>query len=263
MQLYSRILGEGPPLVILHGLFGMSDNWLTIGRELARHGFTVHLPDLRNHGQSPHQDTHRYPDMVDDLVQYFTRHDLDQAKLMGHSMGGKTAMIFALLYPELLHRLVVVDMAPSAYPPSASIFHRNLISAMRDLAIESATDRGPVRTSLEQRLGDPRLTAFLAKNIGRAKESGRLYWKCNLPVLERFLDHLHIGLAELAMHAPCPVTSLFIKGNTSDYYQPEHEKDRLFYFPDSTVAGIDDAGHWVHSEQPAKFVSLVLAFLEG
>ena len=163
MQLYSRILGEGHPVLILHGLFGMSDNWLTIARALAANDFCVHVPDLRNHGISPHAMTHRYTDMCDDLVEYLDRNSLDLVHLIGHSMGGKLAMIFALLYPERVDKLVVVDIAPSAYEDNS--YHTNIIDTLMDIDLTGHHERGSIRKELNAKLKDPRLAMFLTKNI--------------------------------------------------------------------------------------------------
>ena len=261
MKLYSRILGEGEPLIILHGLFGMSDNWLTIGNRLVECGFSVHLVDLRNHGKSPHADTHRYPDMCEDLLSYLDQHHLEKATVIGHSMGGKLAMVFGLLEPEKITSLVVVDIAPSPYQSAENSYHRAIIRALKQTNPAAHASRGSIRKELAERIGDQPMALFLSKSIAREPESGTFGWKFNLPVLEKFLDHIHIGLEELAIHAPCPVETLFIKGNRSSYYLAEHEPDRQFFFPDSTLAGIDDAGHLVHIEQPERFIERVLDFL--
>jgi len=130
MQLYSRIIGSGPPILVLHGVFGMSDNWVTIGSALAEHGFTVHLLDLRNHGRSPHAETHRYPDMCDDLNHYLEQNKLAIVDIIGHSMGGKLAMMYGLLDPEKLRKLVIVDIAPSDYRNLDNSFHADIITTL-------------------------------------------------------------------------------------------------------------------------------------
>jgi len=260
MRLFSRILGNGEPLIILHGLFGMSDNWLTIGKALADRGFTVHLPDLRNHGRSPHSNTHRYTDMSDDLLNYLEEHEIDRCHLIGHSMGGKLAMIFSLLYPERVTKLMVVDIAPSDYQLSGDTFHHDLINTLLAIDLHGYSERGTIRQELEQRLGDQRLAAFLTKNIAR-DDQNVFFWKFNLPILQKYLNHIQIGFKELEVYAPCLVSTVFIKGNDSDYYLPQHEPDRLFFFPNSTVRGIDKAGHWLHSEQPEMFIGALLEIL--
>jgi len=261
MQLFARILGHGRPLVILHGLFGMSDNWLSIGKALTRHGFRVHIPDLRNHGRSPHAKTHRYPEMCDDLLEYLDHHGLDKIELIGHSMGGKLAMIFSLLQPERVADMVVVDIAPADYRRPENTFHRDLIATLLELDLNRYRTRGKVREELARRLQDGRLAGFLAKNIALDKDSGRMFWLLNLEVLQKHLQHLAIGLEELEFHAPCQVRTLFLKGDDSDYYLPQHEPARLLFFPHSRVVGIARAGHWLHSEQSERFLAEVLTFL--
>lgn len=263
MKLYSRILGGGPPVIILHGLFGMSDNWLTIGKSLARENYTIHLLDLRNHGSSPHGPTHRYPDMCEDLLEYMDEKALETAHIIGHSMGGKLAMIFALLHPERLEKLVVVDIAPSDYRRPENTFHTSLIDTLLQIDLTQQSDRGTLRKELESRLHDSRLATFLAKSIDREEHSKTFIWKFNLPVLQKYIQHLYIGLEELELYAPCPVETLFIKGNNSHYYQSKHEADRHLFFPHSRVVGIDGAGHWVHSEQSGRFLTVTTAFLAG
>ena len=258
MRLYSRIIGEGHPVLILHGLLGMSDNWLSIARALAAKGFCVHLPDLRNHGKSPHAKTHRYTDMCDDLVEYLDRNSLDTMHFIGHSMGGKLAMIFALLYPERLDKLVVVDIAPSGYDDNSS--HASIIETLMDIDLTSHRERGDIKKELAARFKDPKLAMFLTKNVVWDDKKKCFAWKLNLPVLKQFLHHLHIGLEELSIHAPSPVPTCFVKGNDSPYYRAEHEEDRLFFFPDSEVVGVAAAGHWVHSDQPLRFQEIVLSF---
>lgn len=261
MLLHSRKIGSGPPVIILHGLLGMSDNWLSIARKVAAQGFCVHLPDLRNHGSSPHAETHRYPDMCEDLLDYLKEEQLESAPIIGHSMGGKLAMIFSLLYPERVEKLVVVDIAPSDYRKPENTFHAQLISSLLQLDLNAYRRRSDIRRALEARIGDLDLAMFLSKNITSDNETNRFIWKCNLPVLYKFIQHLHTGLDDLDIYAPCPVKTLFIKGNNSTYYTNEHEGDRRHFFPNSTVVGIDDAGHWLHSQQPAKFVSILSNFL--
>ena len=262
MELYSRIIGDGPPALILHGLFGMSDNWLTIGRSLADRGLSTHLLDLRNHGSSPHAPTHRYPDMVDDLLGYLDRQALDRVDIIGHSMGGKLAMIFGLLEPERVNRLVIVDIAPSDYRSSNNnYFHTHIVYSLLGVDLHAHQSRGTIRKELSARLKDNALALFLTKNIYRDRTSGRFAWKINLPVLKKFAEHIQIGLEELELYAPCLSPVLFIRGKKSTFYLPDHEPDRRTFFPNSAVITIDDAGHWVHSEQPDRFLDISAQFL--
>lgn len=261
VKLYARIIGSGPPVLILHGLFGMSDNWLTIGRNLSNRGFCAHLLDLRNHGRSPHAPTHRYPDMCEDLLAYLERQELECVDIIGHSMGGKLAMIFGLLEPEKTNRLIIVDMAPSDYRTPENTYHAKLLDTLLATDLHSHRSRGSIRAELSARLNDNALASFLAKNVYRDRISGLFAWKINLPVLKKFIEHIQIGLDELEIYAPCRSRTLFIKGKRSTFYLPKHESDRLNFFPNSVVITIDDAGHWVHSEQPDRFLDITAAFL--
>lgn len=262
MELYSRIIGSGPPVLILHGLFGMSDNWLTIGRDLADLGLSSHLLDLRNHGRSPHAPTHRYPDMVDDLLEYLDRQALGRVDIIGHSMGGKLAMIFGLLEPDRINRLAIVDIAPSDYRSSDNTYHHTrILDSLLAVDLQAHQSRGTIRRELSARLDDNALASFLSKNIYRDRLSGRFAWKINLPVLRKFAEHIQIGLEELELYAPCQSPVLFIRGKRSTFYLPDHEPDRRTFFPNSAVITIDDAGHWVHSEQPDRFFDISAEFL--
>ncbi len=261
MQLHSRKYGSGPPVIILHGLLGMSDNWISAAKSIAERGFCVHLPDLRNHGNSPHADTHRYPDMCEDLIYYLNNEQLESSRIIGHSMGGKLAMIMSLLHPERVEKLVVVDIAPSDYRKPENTFHARLISTLLQMDLSAYTRRSEIRKALEVQTGDNDLAMFLTKNITRDNQKNSFKWKCNLPVLYKFIQHLHTGLEDLDLYAPCSVQTLFVKGNDSTYYTEEHESDRQHFFPDSRVIGIDNAGHWLHSQQPAKFLNILANFL--
>ncbi|WP_419176720.1 alpha/beta fold hydrolase [Desulfosediminicola sp.] len=262
MKLYSRIIGQGEPVIILHGLFGMSDNWLSIAKGLANSGYCVHVPDLRNHGRSPHKASHRYTDMCEDILEYIAQHNLERFSLIGHSMGGKLAMIFGLLNPELLEKLIIVDIAPSRYDLNTSGFHDNLISTLLGIDLHLHTSRATVRQQLCETLGDEFLAQFLVKNLTRQGNSDkRLAWKPNLPVLQSALNHLMTGLEDLELYAPCTVPTLFVKGGESNYYLPEHEQDRIHFFPNSSLVEVEKAGHWLHSEQPDIFMKYVTSFL--
>lgn len=236
----------------------MSDNWLTIARALAENGYCVHALDLRNHGQSPNSETHRYTDMSDDLEEYLNNNSIDVVHIIGHSMGGKLAMIFALLYPERLDKLVVVDIAPSAY--SDITYYAEIVDTLIDIDMTAHREKRTIMKELTVRFGDQRLAMFLTKNVVWDNREKLFIWKINLPILKKYLHHLQRGLHELAIHAPCPVPTCFIKGDDSTYYGPDNEEDRLFFFPDSEVVDVAEAGHWVHSDQPKQFQEIVLSF---
>ncbi len=261
MQLHSRIIGSGSPLVILHGLFGMSDNWLTIGNELASHGFEVHLLDLRNHGRSPHAPSHTYKDMSEDVLHYFDTRNIERGALIGHSMGGKLAMYFALLHPEKLSHLAVIDIAPSDYSRHNPGYHLNIIHNLMAVDLGKHKRRSTLIADITERLHDHRLGMFLGKSIQR-DEKGNFYWRLNLPVLLGSLPGIVKGFDELRYLGPGKVPTLFVRGEKSDYIQSKHEVDRVQFFPESEVETIAGGGHWLHIEQPKRLVERLLRFID-
>ncbi len=246
-------LGAGPPVLVLHGLLGQGRNWASLARRLAQ-GRRVLLVDLRNHGRSPHHPVMSYPAMAADLEALLDRHGLARAALVGHSMGGKAAMVFALARPERVARLVVVDVAPVDYGPRPD-FERYL-RAM--LAIDPAryTRRAEVEAALSQVAPDPRIRAFLASNLD--VREGRLAWLPNLPVLLEALPVIAGFPGELPP-APASLPVLAIRGARSDYVRAEHEPTFRRLFPALRLETVADAGHWVHADAP----TAVLALLEG
>ena len=260
LQLFSRKIGSGYPVVVLHGLFGMSDNWVSIAKELAGHGFAVHLLDLRNHGKSPHTQSHTYKEMCEDILAYFRDEKLTSVGLIGHSMGGKLAMYFGLLYPEKLSHLVVVDIAPADYSKHNSGYHSNILHHLMAIDLSSHVSRRTILEEIRHRLHDYRLTMFLGKSL-QPRGKGAFAWKLNLPVLLENLPGMYEGLDELDRYAPSALSTLFVRGEKSDYIQAHHEPERMKYFPDSSVVSIVGAGHWLHIEQPDRFAAALLEFL--
>lgn len=262
MKLFSRKIGSGHPVVVLHGLFGMSDNWMSIAKELARHGFGVHLLDLRNHGRSPHTSSHTYKEMCDDILEYFNTENLFQASLIGHSMGGKLAMYFGLLYPEKLSDLTVIDIAPSDYSKHNPGYHTNIIHNLMAVDLAGHESRRTILEEIRHRLNDYRLAMFLGKSI-RVTEENTFVWKLNLPVLLKSLPDISCGFDELKSCGPSAVRTLFVRGEKSDYIQARHEADRIIYFPESLVVSVAGAGHWVHIEQPERLVGALIKFVKS
>lgn len=260
MQLFSRKIGSGFPVVVLHGLFGMSDNWVSIARELAGHGFAVHLLDLRNHGRSPHTPSHTYKEMCEDILDYFNKENLTQASLIGHSMGGKLAMHFGLRYPEKLSHLAVIDIAPSDYSKHNPGYHLNIIHNLMAVDLAAHKSRRTILEEIRNRLNDYRLTMFLGKSI-RAAGENTFIWKLNLPVLLKSLPDISCGFDELKWYGPSAVRTLFVRGEKSDYIQAHHEADRITYFPDSSVVSVAGVGHWVHIEQPDRLLGALVEFM--
>lgn len=265
INLSFRKTGHGPVLVILHGLYGSSDNWISIARKLEDR-FTIFIPDLRNHGQSPHTSTHTYQDMVDDLSLFFKKHHINKATILGHSMGGKLAMMFAAEYPELITGLIVADIAPKNYnsgnkPFKTVLQHEMILGLMEELNLVAVTSRKEIDYFLSEKLKNSTLRQFLIKNIHRDKE-GYFEWKINVPVLKHALDSItsEVNSDWFADRQPIlnyPVT--FIRGLNSDYISDQDFIAIKEIYPEARMIDIPDAGHWLHAEQPEKFVEAVLA----
>lgn len=247
MELYFRELGKGQPLILLHGIFGSSDNWLTQARMLSDSYRTFAL-DLRNHGQSPHDDVFDYRVMVDDLLEFIQKHDLHDPVLIGHSMGGKVAMNFAVAHPEKLQKLIVVDMAPKSY----SMRHDVILEGLQAIPIENITTREEADEALAAFVEEPEIRQFLLKNMQRKPEGG-FRWKLNLPVIADNIDN--VGM-DLQFDGKFEKPALFIKGARSNYVKDE-DADRIHaVFPDAEIATFD-TGHWVPAEKPKEFVQKV------
>lgn len=267
MKLYFQKLGSGPALFILHGLYGSSDNWVTFGRKLANQ-FTVYLIDQRNHGRSPHDTIHTYPAMANDLNELFIAENLDKSIVMGHSMGGKTAMLFTAMFPEKVQGLIAVDIAPVAYShldqySAHSIFHLNMMNAMQSLDFQNYNTRGAIESELAKTIHDSTIRQFIMKNIHR-NEHNLFCWKINLDVLCKSLPYLlgDIHLEKIATQKTIPeIPVLFIRGEDSDYILPEHFVSIRSFFENAEIETISNAGHWVHAEQPERFWEVLSNFL--
>tara|TARA_B000000532_G_scaffold175383_1_gene142166 strand:+ start:580 stop:1350 length:771 start_codon:yes stop_codon:yes gene_type:complete len=253
LKLFSRTLGEGSKdLVILHGLLGSADNWQTLGKRYAE-DFRVHLVDARNHGRSPHTEDHNYGLMVEDLRTFLDAKCISKAHLLGHSMGGKTVMAFTEKYPERVAKLIVADIAPKAYTPH----HGPIFNALLGTNPSVAKTRTEVQSFLESKLGDdPTLVPFLMKGLHREKEGG-YSWRFNVKILADTLDTVTEGI-DLSLST---IPTLFIRGLKSSYVSDEElERVEQFYMRLET-ADIEDAGHWLHAEQPDEFFELTREFL--
>jgi esterase len=250
--LHFQAVGRGEPLVVLHGLFGSLENWAGISRRLGEH-FEVFALDLRNHGRSPHLPDMDYPSMAGDVLDWMGGRNLARVSLLGHSMGGKTAMQLALQHPEAVRKLVVVDIAPRAYAPR----HREILDALLTLDVSAYQNRLQMEEALAPAIPDRATRQFLLKNVGRDGH-GAFFWKMNLPAIARSYDQLNQGLMEdHIFDGP----ALFVLGGQSDYVQPEDKPRIQRLFPRATFRTLATAGHWVHSEAPHVFVEAVLEFL--
>jgi len=254
MKLFFRHMGKGNPVVILHGLLGLSDNWVTFGRQLAS-DFEVFIPDLRNHGQSPHDPVFNFTVLVEDLHELIEDQGLKKVNLIGHSLGGKTAMFFALEYPDLLDKLVVVDIALRKYSPNLE--HQMLIDAMMEVDFSSAHSRSDVDRQFEQNVHSLKLRQFLLKNI-YWKDKETLGWRVNLPVLKESLPRMLEGITTDKKFLN-PV--LLVRGGLSDYVTDADLPAMVKQFPRTSVKTLANASHWVHADAPGEFYSLVHEFL--
>lgn len=244
--------GSGPPLLILHGLFGCKENWRYIARQLS-HQFQVFTLDQRNHGQSPHTDEFDYQLMADDLLAFCNTRKLDQIHLLGHSMGGKTAMQFAARHPDRLLSLIVEDIAPGAYTPH----HGEVFAALDGVPVDHLQRRSEADLLLHSAIPDPAVRQFLLKNLQRRPGDG-FSWRFNLKILKQAYPRL---IAALPIDGQIMVPTLFVRGAFSNYLPPRLPPSVSSVFPKARLTTIADAEHWVHSDQPAIFLQEVTAFL--
>lgn len=243
MKLFYRHFGDGKPLIILHGLFGLSDNWVTHAKRLAEK-FSVYLPDLRNHGQSPHSSTFNYAAMADDLHEFIKEHKLKNPVVIGHSMGGKVAMWFALEYPDLLEKLIVVDISPVKYADRDA--HFDIISAMMSIDFDAVHSREEVSDLLKLSIPHYDTRLFILKNLYR-KTRNTFDWRLNLNAISNNMDMIFAGVdVDNVFNKPV----LFIKGGKSDYIKDDHIPTIKRLFPASNIINIPQAGHWVHVDAP-------------
>jgi esterase len=253
MELFYREYGSGQPLIILHGLMGSSDNWLPQAKLLGEH-YHVYTVDQRNHGQSPHTDEFHYGVLQDDIRSFIDRHKLVNPVVLGHSMGGKAAMNFALAYPEILDKLIVVDIAPKAY----DVRHDYIVEGLKAVPIDAIQSRSEADEALARHVPDSVVRQFLLKNLMRKPEGG-FAWRINLNAIDKNLELIGGGLIQEGQFLK---PTLFIRGSRSDYILDEDRTIIKNYFPSATLVTMD-TGHWVQAEQPAGFVEVVLNFLHG
>ncbi len=255
MKLFFREFGHGPPVIILHGLFGQSDNWVTVGRRIADQ-FHVYIPDQRNHGQSPHTAVHSFPAMADDLAEFIEDHQIENPFLIGHSMGGKVAMTYALENPGKVQKLVIVDISPRKYPER--ITHTQIISQMMGIDLEKIKTRGEVGKILDLTIPEPRVRMFILKNL-YYKIDGSLAWRLNLATINQSMDLLFDGIrSENQYKGP----ALFIRGGKSDYVPDADIPLIESMFPGATIKTISGASHWLHADAPEELCILLSGFLE-
>ncbi len=267
MNLFFREEGEGFPVVIVHGLYGSSDNWLTVAKKLST-DYHVFMIDQRNHGRSPNSKEHSYEAMKNDLADFFNQQKIEKAILIGHSMGGKTAMCFAADYPERIEKLIIIDIAPKDYfllnDESQYYLHNNILRAMLEIDFSKIESRKQVEIFLNEKIDGFQIVQFLLKNIHRNKETHLYEWRLNVQVLYDNLDEIIKGVNAHWFDDRLPISVypvLFIKGANSNYILPEDFASIRRIYPEADIVEIRDAGHWLHAEQPQLFMDAVWKFL--
>lgn len=261
MQLHHLFLKEEltpvdvTPTVIIPGLFGSSINWRGFGKQLSLH-CPVYLIDQRNHGRSPHCDTHSYADMVSDLLTFLDQQGLDKVVLCGHSMGGKVAMLFALLHPERVEKLLVLDIAPITYTHT----HAPFLKALQEIDLSSLASRSEADRMVAKAIPETSTRLFLLQSL--VSSDGEFSWRLNLDVLHDFMPQI-IGFPDsLVENETSAAPSLFLYGDESDYVPEQSHSLIRRYFTDAHIAPIEQAGHWLHVQQPAKVLEAIVQFIK-
>lgn len=252
VKLAHKELGEGKPLIILHGLFGSLDNWMTFARKLSDYR-KIYLIDQRNHGKSPHSDELNYDAMADDLKKFIEDHNLEQPEIIGHSMGGKTAMKLAVNYTALFSKLIIIDIAPIAYP----MHHDKILEGLKAIDLTAIDSREDADNALKEYVPEPDVRLFLLKNLKRTSEG--FEWKLNLKAIDENLERIGEGI-ETTKATEKPV--LFIRGSKSDYVKDKNMITIITLFPTATIKTVEGAGHWIHAEKPEELLKLVGEFLD-
>jgi esterase len=252
-MLYSKIEGQGKPLIILHGFLGMSDNWKGIGQSFVAAGFQVHLLDLRNHGRSFHADEFNYEVMVSDVHKYCTANNLENAAILGHSMGGKVAMLFAVTYPEMVEKLVIADIGPKHYPPH----HQVILEALNAVDFIAKPSRSDVEKIMAGYISDFGTRQFLLKSL-YWQEPNQLAFRFNLAVFNRKIEEIGKPLSKNTVFSS---PTLFVRGGNSTYIVDADFVLIRQHFPNSTIETISNVGHWLHAENPKLFFDTVHSFL--
>ena len=251
-MLFSKIEGSGKPILILHGFLGMSDNWKSLGTQFAT-DFQVHMLDLRNHGRSLHAEDFSYEFMAQDVHAYCEEHQLENIDIIGHSMGGKVAMLLATTHPELVRKLIVADIAPKFYPQH----HQDILAGLNAVDFSMQPSRSDVEVIMAQYIPDFGTRQFLMKNLFW-KEPGQLAFRFNLAVFNQKMNEIGVALPQSARYQK---PTLFIRGGNSKYILDSDFEDIKKHFPNSSIETIPNVGHWLHAENPIEFYQRVTSFL--
>lgn len=252
-DLFYREIGQGAPIIILHGLFGASDNWMSIGKLLGEKN-KVYLLDQRNHGNSIKSDAFDYETMAQDVVTFFEEHQIENPIILGHSMGGKVAMNLAVEFPEKISKLIIADIGPKAYP----VHHQVILEGLSAINPDTIKNRKEADNILASYVKTAGIRQFLLKNLGR-KEDGGFEWKINLPIIREKIEN--VG-TPLDIQSRFEKSTLFIRGGNSNYILDEDFDLIHTIFTDSKIETLEKAGHWLHAEQPQAFINIVNQFLQ-
>lgn len=253
-MLYSRIEGNGKPLLIIHGFLGMSDNWKSFSVLYAEQGFQVHILDLRNHGKSFHSDGFSYELMAQDVLEYCKENNLEEIDIIGHSMGGKVAMLFATEHPEMVNKLVVADIGPKYYAPH----HQDILAGLNAVDFSTKPSRTDVEEILYPYIPDFGIRQFLMKNL-YWKEQGQLDFRFNLKVFNEKIDVVGTALSENAIFEN---PTLFVRGGNSKYILDTDLPEIKRHFPNFELVTMPNVGHWLHVENPKLFFEVTSKFLK-
>ncbi len=269
MNLFFREEGKDKkaPIVIVHGLYGSSDNWLTVGKKLGQTQH-VYMLDQRNHGRSPKSNEHSFELMKEDLANFFEKQNIDKATVIGHSMGGKAAMYFASEYPEKINKLIVVDIAPKDYfqlaEKSQYYLHKNILESLIEVELGNYQSRQEIADALSLKIDGEELVQFLLKNVYRDKVTKQFACRINAPVIYDALDEIISGVNYRWFEDRLPIFNypvLFIRGEKSNYIMDEDLHKIQKIYPEVQIDNIPDAGHWLHAEQPQLFMEALTRFV--
>lgn len=253
MKLNYKVFGHGKPLIILHGVFGMLDNWNSIAKKLSEE-FLVYTIDQRNHGRSPHSDIFNYESLANDLYDFIISHNIKNPTIIGHSMGGKVAMHFAQNYPNIINKTIIIDIGIKQYPPD----HIPIFNALFNLDLKSFSNRDDINTKLKQSINQENIRQFLLKNIAKNKGKKGYHWKFNLQAI---YDNYEGIINEIQLSNEYNKECLFIKGEHSDYILDKDKVNIKKIFPKAKFITIENAGHWLHAEQPKALIKAISEFI--
>ena len=254
MILNNRIIGSShKKIIILHGLLGSLDNWITFGKKISNEGFEVHLVDQRNHGKSFHSNEFSYEHMANDLKNYFTHFNIEQASIIGHSMGGKTAMLFALRNSDLINKLIIVDILPISYNKDYELIFDSLLN----IDLNAIKTRNDFYTHLKKYFSEDSFILFLSKNLQRSSE-GKFSFKSNIKILKREISNIKSEINHDYFYTK---EIIFVKGEHSDYIKQNKLKMSQKLFPKCKLMTISNAGHWLHHDNADDFFSVCMSNL--